>query len=124
MPQKPEYLTIKPLQEGTCEVHDWPTKGMPQRLVEAMRASHPKGINACRECVERATAESDRERRAKCVLCHRGVGRGAGGRGHGFAHRLGRLDTACPVSQEQLAHLEAELEKAVADMFDTEGAPE
>ena len=59
----PEYLHIKPLKEGPCEVHDWPIEGMPQRLVAAMRANHPKGINACRECVERATREGDRERR-------------------------------------------------------------
>ncbi len=58
----PEYLNIKPIKEGPCEVHDWPTVGFPLRLVTAMRATHPKGVNACRECVERATKENDRER--------------------------------------------------------------
>jgi len=60
--QQPEYLHIRGMKDGDCQVHQWPTRGMPRRLVEAMRATHPKGINACTECVERAKAEADRER--------------------------------------------------------------
>jgi len=64
-----EHLHINPLKEGDCEVHAWPTEGFPRRLVEAMRSTHPKGINACRECVERAAAESKRERGQPQMQC-------------------------------------------------------
>jgi len=68
--KQPEYLTIRPLGEGECDVHDWPTEGFPRRLVQAMRDTHPKGINACFECVNRAKAEADRERGiAPVCLC-------------------------------------------------------
>ncbi len=60
-----EYLHINPVAAETpCDVHDWPTPGFPRRLVEAMRSSHPQGVNACRDCVDRAKAEADREREA------------------------------------------------------------
>ena len=46
-------LHIRPAT-GPCEVHDWPTNGLPERLITAMRERHGKGgITACRECVER-----------------------------------------------------------------------
>lgn len=52
--------------KGPCETHDWPTKGLPRRLVEAMKERHGKGgINACVECIHRAKAEADRARQAK-----------------------------------------------------------
>lgn len=48
---------------GPCEVHDWPTEGLPRRLIEAMKERHGKGgINVCRECIHRVKAEADRER--------------------------------------------------------------
>lgn len=60
-----EYLHVRPAKEARCEVHDWPTAGMPRRLVEAMRACHGRGgIDVCRECVDRAKSEADRERQA------------------------------------------------------------
>ncbi len=59
-----EALHVKVLpDDATCDVHDWPTAGMPQRLVVALRARHGKGgVNACRDCLKRAHAESLRER--------------------------------------------------------------
>lgn len=47
---------------GPCQVHDWPEKGLATRLVAAMRASHPTGINACRDCIDRAKRDADRAR--------------------------------------------------------------
>lgn len=42
-----------------CEIHWWPTKGLPRRLIEAMRARHKTGgINACSTCIERARVEA------------------------------------------------------------------
>jgi hypothetical protein len=119
MTDKPdEYLHIKPMPDETlCEVHDWPTQDLPRRLVAAMRKSHPKGISACKACVHRAQEEGEREREAKCVLCQRGLGRGAGNRGHGFQTDLGMLDASCPVSLQELTKLEAELKDAVKEMF-------
>jgi hypothetical protein len=57
-----EVVQICPQQSGPCEVHDWPTEGLPKRLVEAMRARYGKGgLNVCIECLVRARDEA-RER--------------------------------------------------------------
>lgn len=56
-----EQLHIRPAKGG-CEVHDWPTEGLARRLVQAMRDTHPRGINACRECIDRAKLDADRQR--------------------------------------------------------------
>ena len=57
-----ESLHLRP-SEGPCETHDWPTRGFPRRLIQAMRDRHGKGgINVCRECIARVKAEADRER--------------------------------------------------------------
>jgi len=59
-----DKLHIRPAT-GPCEVHDWPTNGLPERLITAMRERHGKGgITACREYVERAKGEADRVRGA------------------------------------------------------------
>lgn len=47
-------IFISPADDAECEVHDWPTEGFGLRLVDAMRAAHPKGINSCVACVARA----------------------------------------------------------------------
>ena len=119
MPKKnPEFLTMKPA-EGTCDVHGWPTTGMPKRLLEAIKSTD--GVNACRDCIARVKAEADRERAARCVLCHQGVGRGVGNRGHGMRTAIGMLDVTCPITQEQLDKLMNELKDAVGEMFPKEG---
>ncbi len=66
-----EYVHMAPLgDDAACEIHDWPTEGLPRRLVTAMRAEHPKGVNACVPCIERATVEAKREIGAgEQVLC-------------------------------------------------------
>jgi len=48
--------------DAPCDIHDWPTEGLPQRLVQAMRDTHPVGLNACRACLQRAFDERDRMR--------------------------------------------------------------
>lgn len=59
-----QAIYMKPA-EGSCEIHKWPTEGLPRRLVQAMKERHGKGgINACVECIHRAKAEADRERAA------------------------------------------------------------
>lgn len=55
-----ETLYIK--KGTTCDVHDWPTFGMAKRLVQKMRDSHPKGVNACRKCLGRAFKDRDAHR--------------------------------------------------------------
>ncbi len=41
--------------EGPCDVHEWPSEGMGERLVTVMRERHGKGgVNVCRECLVRA----------------------------------------------------------------------
>lgn len=55
---KGDYLHYRPC-EGPCEAHDWPTEGMAQRLVIAMRdrQKQPRGkggFNVCLACLERA----------------------------------------------------------------------
>lgn len=53
-----EVLTMKaPAANAACEIHDWPTPGLGRRFFEAMRERHPRGINACRECITRARDE-------------------------------------------------------------------
>jgi len=47
-------LHLRTKQTGSCQVHDWPTDGLYKRLVQAMRDRHPKGIDVCPECLERA----------------------------------------------------------------------
>lgn len=60
MPVLKEKLHIKGMPAGTlCEIHTWPTEGLPQRLQQAMRARHGMGgINVCSTCVERARKEA------------------------------------------------------------------
>jgi hypothetical protein len=57
-----DYIHMRARKDGQCEVHDWPTDGMAIRLVRAMRATHPKGINVCADCVHRAKADADAKR--------------------------------------------------------------
>lgn len=58
---KEEHLNIEPVADETdCDLCDLPTEGLPRALVSAMRRQG--GVNACRECVERATEEANRER--------------------------------------------------------------
>lgn len=60
-----EVVYIRGLPDTTaCEIHDWPTEGLGKRLVDAMRASHPRGIDACTACVGRARLDAERFRRA------------------------------------------------------------
>jgi hypothetical protein len=53
-----ESIYIGPGVEARgCEIHDWPTEGIAQRLVAEMRRTHCNGgVNACRECIDRAMA--------------------------------------------------------------------
>lgn len=60
-----ESIRMKPAESGTCAVHDWPTEGLARRLVAAMRASHPRGIDVCRPCISRAKEDADAARSAK-----------------------------------------------------------
>lgn len=54
-----EAVFIRGLTNETpCETHDWPSEGMGKRLVEAMRATHPRGINVCRDCIDRARRDA------------------------------------------------------------------
>ena len=53
-PMARERIRICEVSEAECEVHDWPTEGLGKRMVEAMRASFPTGVNVCRACVVRA----------------------------------------------------------------------
>jgi hypothetical protein len=58
---KEEHLNIEPVADDTdCDLCDLPTEGLPRALVQAMRRKG--GVNACRECVERATEEANREK--------------------------------------------------------------
>lgn len=69
-----EFLHLRPVSDdvldgrsitAVCETHGWATDGMPRRLVEAMRRRHGHGgLNVCRECVDRAKSEADRERQS------------------------------------------------------------
>ena len=52
-----QAVHVKPA-EGPCAIHDWPTAGLARRLFEAMRATHPTGINACRDCLARAKEDA------------------------------------------------------------------
>ncbi len=57
--QVTEYLHMRPLDVGECEIHEWATAGLAARLVTAMRERHGKGgINACRSCLERARTDA------------------------------------------------------------------
>lgn len=108
-------LIIKPADpDAGCDVHDWPTKGLPFRLARAV--ARPEGLNVCRECVDRAKAEADSERLAKCILCQRGVHRSPRG-SHGYRGPLGMYDVACPITEASLEKLHAQIEDAVGDMF-------
>ncbi len=54
---KRDHVHLRP-SEGPCQIHDWPTAGLARRLLAAMRERHGKGgINACRECIQRAAAD-------------------------------------------------------------------
>ncbi len=59
-----ESLVVRGLQEGTCEVHDWPTEGLAKRLLAEMRRKREQGgVTLCAECVTRAKASVTREGR-------------------------------------------------------------
>jgi len=59
--QLDEVVHICPQKDGSCEVHDWPTEGLPKRLVDAMRARYGKGgLNVCKSCLVRARDEAKR----------------------------------------------------------------
>ncbi len=49
---------LGPAKTEHCAVHEWPTNGLARRLVRAMKDTHPKGINACRDCVARAVKDA------------------------------------------------------------------
>ncbi len=53
-----QAVYLGPAAEQTCDVHGWTTPGFARRLVQAMKDSHPTGINACRDCIERATEDA------------------------------------------------------------------
>lgn len=53
-----QAVYMGPAAEQKCDVHEWPTAGFARRLVKAMKASHPTGINACRDCVSRAREDA------------------------------------------------------------------
>lgn len=55
-----QSLHVSPAKENVCDIHDWPTEGLAKRLVQAMRDSHPTGINACRDCLARAREDAKR----------------------------------------------------------------
>jgi hypothetical protein len=96
----PEYLHVKPLEDDAdCEIHNWPTEGLPKRLVQAMRATHPKGVNACRDCIDRATDEANRQLETGCILCARGIDRSPRGV-HGYQGKHGMYDVACPATPQ------------------------
>lgn len=60
-----EFLHIKPT-EGPCEVHDIATDGLARKMITLMRERHGKGgLNACRECCERAMEDARRLRARK-----------------------------------------------------------
>lgn len=57
-----DFVHMRPIPKGDCQVCSWPTDGLAVRLVKAMRASHPKGINTCIPCIDRAKLDADRKR--------------------------------------------------------------
>lgn len=59
---KDEAVHMYPARDdAACEVHDWPTEGLPKRLVQAMRDRHGKGgLNVCKSCLVRARDEAKR----------------------------------------------------------------
>lgn len=113
----PEYLHVKPLEDDAdCEIHNWPTEGLPKRLVQAMRATHPKGVNACRDCIDRATDEANRQLETGCILCARGIDRSPRGV-HGYQGKHGMYDVACPTTKAELEKMDAQIEDALGDLF-------
>lgn len=49
-----------------CEIHDWPTEGLAQRLIDAARARHGKGgIDVCAACIERAHGQAHAQLQGK-----------------------------------------------------------
>jgi hypothetical protein len=47
---------------SVCAVHLWPTGGLGQRLIAAMREAHGNGgITVCVECIERAKEDAGRK---------------------------------------------------------------
>ncbi len=49
-----QAIYMGPAEKEECAIHDWPTAGLARRLVKAMKATHPTGVNACRDCLARA----------------------------------------------------------------------
>lgn len=66
-PKTIERVHMKDAPKGTrCDIHEWPTQGLAQRLIEAMRARHlTGGINACFPCITRAKQEAHASAEAK-----------------------------------------------------------
>lgn len=60
-----EKIHMKEAPTGAhCEIHTWPSKGLAERLVQAMRARHGTGgINVCPPCIERAREEAHRAKK-------------------------------------------------------------
>lgn len=55
---EPDVLQITGMPGGTCQVHGWISKGMGKRLIQAMRDTHPTGINVCIDCIARARLDA------------------------------------------------------------------
>ena len=60
-PAATDSVHMKPA-EGPCDVHEWPTDGMGQRLILEMVARHGKGgVNVCVGCLRRARDDAMRK---------------------------------------------------------------
>ena len=62
IPTSQGLLHLRGKKSGTCHVHDWPTDGLAERLVQAAKDMHPKGVDACVECIERGLADARAKR--------------------------------------------------------------
>ena len=94
---KPEAIFLREADpSASCEVCSWPTEGLAQRLVEAMRERHGKGgINVCIDCVTRARDEGMKKAGIRAVPD--GVYNGRHVQ-HGTCRPwCGGLDPKCPV---------------------------
>jgi hypothetical protein len=64
MSNQAEYLRVEGLhQNASCDMHEHSTEGLPFEIVKRMRQAG--GINACRQCIDRAIAETARLREAR-----------------------------------------------------------
>jgi hypothetical protein len=62
-----ETVHLKEAPVGShCEIHGWPTAGLAERLVQAMRARHlTGGINVCPPCIERARGDAHAKKKRR-----------------------------------------------------------